>query len=241
MKSLIFVSESDAFKVGEQLYKVTQDGSLLMVHHTDQQAIDLAIALAGVQQPIEVGACSRLPMPYIDWDDDRPAIYVACLSAYNNGRLHGAWINADRDEDEIREDIDFILSYSPEDNAEEWAIHDHQGFQGVSIGEYEDLEKLSEIAQAIAQHGRAFAIFCQHHGDEATVDKFLDRYRGCHASEEDFVEQQWEEDGTLSRLKEIGINPSYINWEQLARDWFIDDFFSAEESFGEIYVFSRHD
>jgi antirestriction protein len=240
MKSLIFATDSDAFKVGEQLYKVTQDGSLLMVHSPDQRAIDLAIALTGVQEPIEVGACCRLPMPCIDWDDSKPAIYIACLSAYNNGRLHGAWINADRDVDEIQEDVEFILSYSPEDDAEEWAIHDYQGFEGLKIKEYEDLEKVSELAQAIAEHGKAFSLYCQHHGDETTVDKFLDRYRGCHASEEDFVEYQWEEDGTLSRLKEIGISASYINWEQVARDWFIDDYFSAEASFGEVYVFSRH-
>lgn len=29
--------------------------------------------------------------------DDRPRIYVACLAAYNNGILHGAWIDADQE------------------------------------------------------------------------------------------------------------------------------------------------
>ena len=27
---------------------------------------------------------------------DQPRIYVACLAAYNNGYLHGAWIDADQ-------------------------------------------------------------------------------------------------------------------------------------------------
>jgi hypothetical protein len=27
---------------------------------------------------------------------DQPQIYVACLAAYNNGRLHGVWIDAVR-------------------------------------------------------------------------------------------------------------------------------------------------
>ena len=28
--------------------------------------------------------------------DSNPRIYVACLAAYNNGYLHGAWIDADQ-------------------------------------------------------------------------------------------------------------------------------------------------
>lgn len=28
-------------------------------------------------------------------------IYVACLAAYNNGILHGAWIDADQDVDDM--------------------------------------------------------------------------------------------------------------------------------------------
>ena len=34
--------------------------------------------------------------------DSNPRIYVACLAAYNNGYLHGAWIDADQGADEIR-------------------------------------------------------------------------------------------------------------------------------------------
>ena len=30
-----------------------------------------------------------------------PSIYVACLAAYNNGHLHGKWIDVDGDADEI--------------------------------------------------------------------------------------------------------------------------------------------
>lgn len=30
-----------------------------------------------------------------DQTKDGPRIYVACLAAYNNGHLHGRWIDAD--------------------------------------------------------------------------------------------------------------------------------------------------
>lgn len=38
-----------------------------------------------------------------------PKIYVACLAAYNNGILHGRWIDADQDADEIRAGIAEML------------------------------------------------------------------------------------------------------------------------------------
>jgi antirestriction protein len=56
---------------------------------------------------------------------DTPRIYVACLAAYNNGYLHGRWIDANCDADNIRADIKSMLSQSPMakiEVCEEWAI-----------------------------------------------------------------------------------------------------------------------
>jgi antirestriction protein len=47
-----------------------------------------------------------------------PRIYVACLAAYNNGELHGEWIDADQSADAIRKEINKMLATSPEPNAE---------------------------------------------------------------------------------------------------------------------------
>ena len=60
-------------------------------------------------------------------------IYVACLSAYNHGYLHGEWIDAAQDEDGIMAEICTILAASPVielygEVPEEWAIHCHEGF-----------------------------------------------------------------------------------------------------------------
>ena len=52
-----------------------------------------------------------------------PRIYVACLAAYNNGQLHGRWIDADQDVEAIQSEIANMLSSSPIPNAEEHAIH----------------------------------------------------------------------------------------------------------------------
>ena len=40
-------------------------------------------------------------------------IYVACLAAYNNGILHGCWIDAEQEPDEIRSGINEMLKASP--------------------------------------------------------------------------------------------------------------------------------
>jgi len=40
---------------------------------------------------------------------DTPRVYVACLASYNNGILHGEWIDA-TDADEIREEIAFSVA-----------------------------------------------------------------------------------------------------------------------------------
>lgn len=40
-------------------------------------------------------------------------IYVACLASYNNGVLHGKWIDASSDVDEMQAEIDKVLLTSP--------------------------------------------------------------------------------------------------------------------------------
>ena len=66
----------------------------------------------------------RLPPPDPDTvivpDPDPIRIYVACLAAYNNGHLHGEWINV-TDEASIWEAVQAMLFASPIDEAEEWA------------------------------------------------------------------------------------------------------------------------
>ena len=91
---------------------------------------------------------------------ETPRIYVACLAAYNNGRLHGEWIDADQDADSIQEEVDEMLKNSPEPNAEEWAIHDYEMF-GIEISEYESFETVAELGQLLAEHGEAFSLFAQ--------------------------------------------------------------------------------
>jgi antirestriction protein len=80
-------------------------------------------------------------------------IYVACLAAYNDGVLHGCWIDAEQEPDDISSGINAMLKASPIAGAEEYAIHDYEGFEGAPVSEYQGIESVAELAAFIAEHG----------------------------------------------------------------------------------------
>jgi hypothetical protein len=77
---------------------------------------------------------------------DTPRIYLACLAAYNNGRLHGAWVDADQGADHIWNELRKMLRASPEPDAEEWAIH----------GAIRKSHLLSEVETPLVEPSRPF-------------------------------------------------------------------------------------
>ena len=59
-------------------------------------------------------------------------VYVADLAAYNNGFLHGVWIDATLELDDIQEQVSEMLKATPlDEEVEEYAIHDYEGFWGL--------------------------------------------------------------------------------------------------------------
>lgn len=120
-----------------------------------------------------------------------PRIYAASLSDYNAGRLHGAWIDADAEPEALGNDIAAMLVRSPTPGAEEWAIHDHEGFGPLRLGEYEDLDTVSQIGQGIAEHGSAYAHWAAICGtsDREELARFEDVYLGHWESVEAYAEE----------------------------------------------------
>lgn len=121
----------------------------------------------------------------------QPRIYVASLADYTAGRLHGAWIDADQDAEDIWAEARTMLDSSPEPNAEEIAIHDHDGFGPVQLSEYETIEDVSRIARGIAEHGPAFAAYAAtiERSDWNELDSFEDAYLGEWSSVEQYAEE----------------------------------------------------
>ncbi|WP_052071045.1 antirestriction protein ArdA [Rhodococcoides fascians] len=132
---------------------------------------------------------------------DTPRIYVACLAAYNNGTLHGEWITLEAGitADEIHEKITAILESSPEHDphglygpAEEWAIHDHDNFGGYSVSEYEQIEKVVAVAEAINEHRGAFLAWLNDEFDPDIDDYEPKKLVGEYDSRRDWAEQSTE-------------------------------------------------
>lgn len=172
-----------------------------------------------------------------------PKIYVACLAAYSNGQLHGEWIDANQDATDICAQIKTMLAKSPQPFAEEWAVHDFEGFGNIDLSEWPEIERISALAKLITEHGEAFSVWYQHqdghfHDAAELEEKFLESWQGAFESEAAFASQFLEDIGQLSELPAWAHN--YFDYESYARDLRLNGDFSFITHGGETYVYSNH-
>jgi antirestriction protein len=149
-----------------------------------------------------------------------PRIYVACLAAYNAGRLHGCWIDADQSAEDISAEVQTMLAASPEPGAEEWAIHDYEGFGALRLSEWESFERVSAIAAGVAEHGDAFTAWVSYDTsrDVTDVAAFEDAYQGEYESLRDFAED-WAATAGLYDAAEKAESPYVtVDVDSLTRD-----------------------
>lgn len=160
-----------------------------------------------------------------------PRIYVASLSDYNAGRLHGAWLDVSpaTTTDDLYRGIAAMLAKGG--GAEEWAIHDYDGFGPLQVSEYIDLAQVVAWGAAIAEHGEAVACFLAN-GYE--VDEFEDAYCGEWDSEQAYAEQLADDLGYEAGDQWPG---QYIDWPAATRDLFLCDYWSAPTPTGGVYVY----
>ncbi|OHC63372.1 MAG: antirestriction protein [Pseudomonadales bacterium RIFCSPLOWO2_02_FULL_63_210] len=161
-------------------------------------------------------------------------IYVADLAAYNAGHLHGAWIDATQDMDDIQAQVNAMLAASPVEGAEEYAIHDFEGFDGYPLGEYEGLQTAHEIACFIEEHPEFGGALLAHCNDlEEAQQAAEEDYCGCHASLADYAQELTEE--TTSIPQHLA---QYIDYQAMARDMeYSGDAFTLETGFEQVHVF----
>ncbi|MEO1662790.1 MAG: antirestriction protein ArdA [Pseudomonadota bacterium] len=168
---------------------------------------------------------------------DRPRIYVACLAAYNNGRPHGRWIDATTP-DAIWKQVRAMLAASPEPDAEEWAIHDYEGFEGANLSEHASFETVCELADFIEEHGELGGKVLSHFGGDLSLTRAaFEDYAGEYKSAADFAESLHEGIGT-----EIPKSLQYyIDWHSLARDMSLNgEIMVFQLGFDEVHVFWSH-
>lgn len=170
---------------------------------------------------------------------NKPRIYVASLSDYNAGKLLGRWIDADQDAAAIHAKIGAMLAESREYPAEEWAIHDYEGFGEWRPREYESIDTVATVAALIAEHGEIFAALLSHFGGDLDDARrwIEDGPRGCWRSLREFAEEFI---GDMF-AHEINRLPEFIqhaiDYDQIGRDMEMGgDIFTIELD-GMIHVF----
>jgi antirestriction protein len=160
---------------------------------------------------------------------------VACLAAYNNGYLHGAWIDAAQEPWTIWDAVQDMLRASPIAGAEEWAIHDYEGFGEVRIEETTGFDRVSDLAIFLADHGEVGAAlldyFC---GDlDEACEALTNRYLGAHASLADYMQDMTEESAAVPHPLRY-----YIDWLAMARDAELSgDMFTLATAWDVVHVF----
>lgn len=178
-------------------------------------------------------------------------IYIASLSDYNAGIIHGVWFDLSTysgDLEDLHDDIKkLVLDTSPyarEEGvpAEEWAIHDYDGVYPDGLSEYESLENLLKIQGCLdscQEDGIDEEAFCEWMEEingldywDFDYDDFKDAYYGQFTSEEDFAYEYVGEMGMLNDAPEF--LSRYFDYAAFARDIFIDDFTMTKSG----YVFS---
>lgn len=161
-------------------------------------------------------------------------IYVADLAAYNNGYLHGVWIDATSETSDIQEQINRMLKASPIAGAEEYAIHDYEGYGSYRLHEYAGIQTAHDVALFIEEYpdfGSALLDHCGDLDEARTIAE--DGYCGCYSSLAAYAEEMTED------VTQIPENLRYyINCDAMARDMELNgDVFTIETGYQRVHIF----
>jgi antirestriction protein len=166
-------------------------------------------------------------------DTVTPRIHIACLAAYNNGILHGIWIPANEGTDTIHVTIYNVLKTSPIPNAEEWAIHDYEGFGDLRIPENCSVEQVAAMANLITEHQdvalAALEIAC---GDIGQAQRLVEEFICEFDSLEDFGEHICTELETIPEKLAY-----YFDYAAYARDMELEGSITTQRQNGSLFVF----
>ncbi|MBD8687066.1 MULTISPECIES: antirestriction protein ArdA [unclassified Rhizobium] len=161
--------------------------------------------------------------------------YAACLASYNNGVLHGRWIDASSDVDEMQAEVSAMLRESrfpnvtvkhPETDemvpsAEEWAIHDYEDLPSC-FGEYAGIKAIAEFVELTEEHSMEaenLSAIVSHFGSvayakEELADRFVGRYESLRA----YADEMADEMLAAHDIKSDHPLAQYFDYEQYAHE-----------------------
>ena len=165
---------------------------------------------------------------------DQQRIYVACLAAYNSGILHGEWIDIEDNIDDTWAQINAMLKASPIAEAEEWAIHDFEGFESIRLSEWESIERVHEFAEFMQENGEVGGLALDHcNHDIQDAIRTLEGYMGCYSSVADYAQEIAESCMEIPDHLKV-----YIDYDRMGRDMVMSgDIVTFEEGYDRVHVF----
>lgn len=119
-------------------------------------------------------------------------VYIEDIAAYNEGILHGCWVDLDDCSDvaDINEAIETMLKASPIAGAEEWQISDYDAFGGIDAAKY-SFDMLLKINEALNQYPvEIVSHVLDVTGDNFEADLISDHFLG--SDTDDGVTVAWE-------------------------------------------------
>ncbi|WP_319413866.1 antirestriction protein ArdA [uncultured Cohaesibacter sp.] len=171
-------------------------------------------------------------------------IYIADLAAYNAGCLRGGWIDLDgvTSTDDVWDEIKRRRLLGR--NGDEWneyAIHDHEGFGSMLLGEYSGLDTAVNVAilKGEAEEDdipwEAVIGYAENMGrwPDNTID-IRDRWVGEHNNFREYAEELFD-DCYANEVPEFIQN--YIDYDAYARDLAMD--YLVIDSEQGVYIFNN--
>jgi len=166
-----------------------------------------------------------------------PKIYIADLAAYNDAILYGVWIDATKSLEELQQAVECLLDDSPIMNAEEFAIHDYEGFNGYSVSEHQSLESVHFVACFIQEYPAFGGELLNYYSDLDEASEAAEhRYCGCYSSLADYAQELTEERCEIPESLR-----NYIDYEAMARDMDMGgDTLCIEVCVDQVHIFYLH-
>ena len=159
-------------------------------------------------------------------------IYLTNLGKYNEGMLVGEWLSLPATDEEI-EAVKTRIGIN--EQYEEWFITDYEtDVDGLTVGEYDNLDELNELAEVIEEdaEGVAALMYFGYNTAEEIADKLCDLIRiegsASMSMDESIGWYYAEECGTLDEVPEH--LKSYFDYESYGRDIRLEGQFYETES-----------
>ena len=171
-----------------------------------------------------------------------PLVLVTCVAAENYDINHSTWIEVGIAQ-EMRENIEYILSKSPIPNAKLFRFSETDNFQGLRVKPDSTIEHVALLGKSVWNWGKAFVAFTEFYGntdDEDVAKDFKRTYLGSYTTTEDFIKHKLNFEGFELQLEKNHLNWEHFNFEKIVLDWFYASKAPYVRMLGDkVHVFKR--